>query len=193
MSDDGTCRSRGFPSLGIACWSFIWGLAEATFFFIVPDVLLTGIAIHSTRSGITACLYALAGALIGGICMFTWGYNNAESAKSFLEQIPAIDREMIETVSQNIVDDGQLALFLGPLQGRPYKIYAVSAGDQETNIASFLLISIPARFIRFLLLTAIAGWIATSVAKRVSRSRLYGVHALCWLSFYCWYFSHFGF
>ena len=44
----------------------LWGFAEATVFFIVPDVLLSWLALRSPKSGLIACLFALLGALIGG-------------------------------------------------------------------------------------------------------------------------------
>ena len=128
MSDDNSGRRRGLPALGIEALAFIWGLAEATVFFIVPDVLLTFLAIDNLKRACWACVIALAGSLIGGACMFAWGARNPSGTHAFLEKVPAIDAEMIETVIQNIEETGQAALFLGPLAGRPYKIYAVNAG-----------------------------------------------------------------
>jgi hypothetical protein len=47
----------------------LWGLAEATLFFIVPDVWLTLITVWSPRKALIACLFALLGALAGGALM----------------------------------------------------------------------------------------------------------------------------
>ena len=47
------------------------GLAEATLFFIVPDVLLSYIGRDNLRKGLVACLYSLMGAMIG--CCFWMG------------------------------------------------------------------------------------------------------------------------
>ena len=44
----------------------IWGAAEATLFFIVPDVFLSWLALSDRRQALIACLYALLGALVGG-------------------------------------------------------------------------------------------------------------------------------
>ncbi len=53
--------------MGVKLTSLIWGFAEATFFFIVPDVLLTLIALKNWRLATRACLWSLGGALIGGV------------------------------------------------------------------------------------------------------------------------------
>lgn len=47
--------------------AFCWGLAEATFFFIVPDVLLTAITIVSVPRALRALVFSLLGATIGGV------------------------------------------------------------------------------------------------------------------------------
>ena len=192
MSNDSTGSPGRFSSLGIGCWSFLWGLAEATVFFIVPDVLLTGVAIRCTKTSLKACVYALAGAMIGGVCMFIWGQQDAKSAHRLLESIPAINAEMIDTVDRQMHEDGPLALFTGPLRGRPYKIYAVNAGAQETDLSTFILVSMPARMIRFVLLAVIAAFAAQRLLRRFSEKQVICVHVAGCCFFYSWYFSHFG-
>ena len=44
----------------------LWGFAESTLFFIVPDVLLTWLALSLPRRALRACYWALGGALAGG-------------------------------------------------------------------------------------------------------------------------------
>src|SRR5438270_13950747 len=81
-------RVTGGAALALA---FIWGLGEATFFFIVPDVLLTLIATRSLRSAIKATIAALAGALIGGVVMVAFAHTWPETARAFLLHIPGIN------------------------------------------------------------------------------------------------------
>jgi hypothetical protein len=49
--------------------ALIWGFAEATVFFVVPDVLLTAIPVRDLRAASLACFLALLGALAGGTLM----------------------------------------------------------------------------------------------------------------------------
>src|SRR3546814_4475619 len=46
--------------------SLLWGFAEATVFFVVPDVWISRRALSSWRAALRSCGFALAGALVGG-------------------------------------------------------------------------------------------------------------------------------
>ena len=166
-----------------------WGLVEATVFFIVPDVLLTYLALKDPRRATKACLWALVGALVGGTAMFCWGNYNLKGAEGFLTEIPAIDKQLLQKVEGQIENDGVKATFYGPITGRPYKIYAVYAAGKDVNFLTFFLISIPARLLRFILLTWITWWVASKLlAKLQARSRTFILSGI-WIAFYGWYFS----
>jgi membrane protein YqaA with SNARE-associated domain len=192
MSDDHTGRRGRFPSLAVNAISSGWGFAEATFFFIVPDVLVTWFAVSCIRKASWACLWAVIGSLLGGILMYSWGAHNATSAEEFLVRIPAINAEMVEKVGDQVEQGGTKALFLGPPSGRPYKIYAVKAGSQDQGWISFLLVSIPARLIRFLLLSWLVGWLCHCLFNQVRLRTKRLIHLACWLTFYSWYFMATG-
>ena len=138
----------------------LWGFAEATLFVIVPDVLLTMMAVSSLRRALIACLFALLGALAGGALMYQWGARDRETALATLDRLPAIGPDMIREVAAELRTHGLFALFFGPMKGVPYKIYAAQASAHGIGLGSFLLVSIPARLIRFGLLTLVAGMIS---------------------------------
>src|SRR5699024_4595805 len=56
----------------IHAWAAAWGLAEGTFFFIVPDVWLSWVALQKPRTARKAALSALAGAMAGGAFVHAW-------------------------------------------------------------------------------------------------------------------------
>src|SRR5437868_1692315 len=58
-----------------------WGYAEATLFFLVPDVLLSWVALRDPRAAGVACFWALAGALLGGATMYAWGAADPGTAR----------------------------------------------------------------------------------------------------------------
>ncbi|MFP6892138.1 MAG: hypothetical protein VCA18_00205, partial [Opitutales bacterium] len=90
-----------------------WGLVEATVFFIVPDVLLTYLALKDPRRATKACIWTLVGALVGGTAMFCWGNYDPKGAEGFLAEIPAIDEKLLHKVEQQIENNGVKATFYG--------------------------------------------------------------------------------
>jgi membrane protein YqaA with SNARE-associated domain len=59
------CASSAAPLI-----AFIWGLAEATLFFIVPDVYLGFVALFDWRRALRALAAPIAGAVLGGALMY---------------------------------------------------------------------------------------------------------------------------
>jgi membrane protein YqaA with SNARE-associated domain len=174
--------------------AFAWGAAEASFFFIVPDVMLTLIACRALKQALKATIAALAGAVIGGALMYAYGAKSPERARSFLDQVPAISPQLISRVEGQIDERGLPAVMIGPVTGVPYKIYAVEWGARRGNILWFILISIPARYIRFLLSVLIARAIARLIAPW-TRHRIeieLSLLAVVWITFYSFYFSRLG-
>ena len=106
-----------------------------------------------------------------------------------ISQIPAIDEELLNKVEQQIDDDGVKATFFGPIAGRPYKIYAVYAGAKDISFPSFLLVSIPARLLRFILLTWITWWVANKLLTKLQTRQKAFVLTAVWIAFYSWYFA----
>lgn len=166
----------------------LWAFAEATFFIIVPDVLLSWLALRSIRHALIANLFALLGALIGGATIWLWAQNHADLARTFLESLPAISGAMILGVQEQLAELGITALFLGPLGGTPYKIYAVEAADMGYGLAIFLAVSIPARLGRFVLVTIVSGAASQALRRRLSLHTVQIIHIIFWVAFYAWYF-----
>ena len=164
-----------------------WGLAEATLFFFVPDVFLSWVALENPKRAFVACGFALAGALVGGAAMFAWGGVDAESVRAALDAVPGIRPDMIAAVRVDLEEHGPIALFTGPPRGVPYKIYAAEWGALGGGLAGFLLQSVLARVLRFLLAAAIAGLLRRHVLAKLSLRACRAIHVAFWLAFYAWY------
>ena len=104
--------------------AFGWGLAEATFFFIVPDVLLTLIACRALKLApvLKATVAALIGALAGGALMYTFGVRDPDTARAFLDHVPTISPALIAEVERQTNESGLLAVLIGPVKEIPYRI-----------------------------------------------------------------------
>lgn len=170
----------------------LWGFAEATVFFIVPDVLLTWIALQDYKRAFVACLWALGGALLGGSILWYLGNGDPDPARVLFTSLPGIDSGMITNVRSQVENDGLFALFIGPVIGTPYKLYAVESGNLGIGLVAFLLISIPARLMRFAFAVLFAGAVSHLLRKRLQLSVIRVMHVISWVLFYTWYFHVMG-
>lgn len=169
-----------------------WGVAEATLFFIVPDVLLSWVAIRRYKRAMICCAWATAGALVGGLAIWWLGAVDPEPVRVIFEGIPAISVEMIASVQEQLDSRGMFALFVGPLIGTPYKIYALEAAGAGFGLLLFLAVSIPARMMRFVIVTTVAAAGSHVFGKLVSTHVLFIMHITVWTIFYAWYFHVMG-
>ena len=174
--------------------SFMWGMAEASIFFIVPDVALSFIAMrYGFKAAFKGLLWVLVGALIGGIGMYWLGRFFPDKIYRFLDWIPGISPELIGIVEAQISRHQSLALYIGPFKGIPYKIYTARWGMLGENVAVMVLVSIFARGLRFFSTAALA-YYAGIFLKRVFKSKSAPMVALIlfWVFFYIFYFIYFG-
>ncbi|NIM93678.1 MAG: hypothetical protein GTO18_08195 [Anaerolineales bacterium] len=169
---------------------FLWGLAEATLFFIVPDVYLGFVALLNWRKGLLAVLWTVVGALFGGAIMYFFAAENSQAATQIVLQVPLINPEMVQRVRDQMDSLGLISLVSGLFQGIPYKIYAVQAGGQNQPILDFLLMSIPARLARILPATGAAGIAGVALQKIVKRQTIgtLSFYILFWIGLYLIYF-----
>lgn len=168
----------------------LWGFAEATLFFVVPDVLLSfAVLKRGWRRAIVAAGAATAGAVVGGGLMYLWGRQDAAGAQAALDLVPAIAPPMIAAVRQAMLNAWPTELFAGAVSGVPYKIYAVEAGARGLDLVAFLGASIVARFARFagtILLTELGRRLLVAADRARWRMPLL---AAFWLCLYGVYFA----
>jgi membrane protein YqaA with SNARE-associated domain len=191
-------RWNAFADSREAAVALAWGFAEATLFFVVPDVwvgLLAMFSWRAGRAGLRAVALTVVGALIGGALMHAVGAHLApDRSARLLDAVPAISPGMIERVEREMRERGPASTLLGPLQGTPYKIYARTAGSQGQPLGATLLWTIPARGARFLLIAMVAS-LYGALLRRVTRQPgwLLGPYLFAWVLFYAAYFRANGF
>ena len=190
MTERDVRKRGGIERIGAANGiAFIWGLAEATVFFLVPDVWLTRLAVRDFRRAFIASLWALAGAILGGIVLWAFArHGAAERLFAAFDLLPGISPALIEKSGRAMEERGLVSLATGALAGQPYKLYAVHAGATGVVFVPFLLASLVARLFRFLLTSAIARTIGRMFEYRGERFVL-RLHGVVWLVFYLCYFS----
>lgn len=172
---------------------FIWGFAESTLFFIIPDVLLSLYAIQKNTfvRVILANVICVLGAIVGGTIMYSLSATNIDVI-SVLMHIPAIHPHMVEHVHEQLSSNVFIALITGPLFGVPYKIFA-SVAPEYTSLILFLMVSIPARLARFLFISVLSYVLSHYVFNQLSMTAKYCVWGAVWLIGYSIYFYLIGF
>jgi hypothetical protein len=174
--------------------ALLWALAEATLFFIVPDVWLTVVAVRrGIRKAMVACGFAVLGALIGGGAMYVWASAEPASARAALSHVPGISAAMVERAGAALHAQGVLAMVFGAFAGVPYKIYAVEAPGADVGLALFLAMSVPARLMRFLLLSGMAATFTGILDGLLSKRVVLAIVIALWVAFYAVYWALVGF
>ncbi len=171
-------------------FGFAWGVAEATLFFIIPDVLVSWAALVGFRPGIKTLGEVIAGSLLGGGLMYGWASLAPEQAALAVSYVPFVREQMFAEVHQQYQDFGMAGLFVGPSSGIPYKIYAVLAPPLHQPFL-FLLFTIPARLERIFstwVLFATFGWFLRAHINRQPRFALF-LFASFWTVVYITYWS----
>ena len=166
----------------------VWGFAEATLFFLVPDVHLTRVALRDGRLALSAALAATAGALAGGALLWAWGAADPAAALAVLERVPAVSPALLERVRAELLADGWAALALGPSRGTPYKLYAATSGALGMSLLGLLLVSAPARLVRFATLSLVAAALCRGPLAGWSLAARQRLHLVLWGAFYAGYF-----
>lgn len=165
----------------------LWGLAEGTLFFVVPDVLYSLVAAYRPGRALAHIGLATAGAVLGGLVMFTWSLRAPERAREVVAAVPAVGVRMLDETEARLRARGSLALFDRPLGGVPYKVYAVLA-PEHFSLGRFLLLSPLARIERFA-----PSWLAFTLLWALTRRLadrwrlVLGIHALSWTVIYVYY------
>ena len=170
---------------GLWLAGFLWGLAEATVFFVVPDVLLTIVA---QRRGLfpalAVSLVVVVGAMLGGLAMWWIGGAYPGAAISFLDHIPATSKDMIDAARAALAHEPFEALLAGAFSGAPYKVFGATAQVAGVSAPGFLLITIPARAVRFVLAIVVTVVIDRVAAMWLSSRARLSILAGFWVVFY---------
>ena len=173
--------------------ALIWGFAEATLFFIVPDVWLSFVAIRrGAAKAFRAMLAAIAGALAGGAFMLLWARNDIATVWQTLDMVPFITPGLLDRVQNELVNHGILAMFTGAFSGAPYKIYAALSGAAGLNLPGFLALSLVARGLRFAAAIALTLAARQVMSRWLDRDKQTMALAGFWVIFYGVYFSIFS-
>jgi len=182
-------REPGRLGAGLVLACVGWGLAEATLFFVIPDVLLTWIATRSRRRALWGCAFALVGALAGGSAMYRWSAGDHLAAVAAVDRVPFVPSATVARVERDLERSGGLAVIAGAWMGRPYKLYAVEAPAAGMSASAFLAATVPARLLRFVAFVLVASAVARRVTRRWGARATTILWAAVWIVNYAIYWT----
>jgi membrane protein YqaA with SNARE-associated domain len=165
----------------------LWGYAEATRFWLVPDILLGWIALNRPAWVMPSVIAATIGAVLGGAAM----HQHAREERARLTQIPGISEAMLIDAHERFASQGWGALVRAPIDGIPYKVYATEAGVAGAPLAELIAWTPAARAWRFLLTAVGAALIGRvfSLSVRRNEGRWFIATVGFWVVVYARYFA----
>jgi membrane protein YqaA with SNARE-associated domain len=168
----------------------LWGFAEATLFFVVPDVLLTWIVIRrGVRRALMAAVLSALGAALGGAAMVLWGASDPHGSRAAVDLVPLVGPAMIDEAATEMSQSWLLALLAGAFRGVPYKIFAQQAGVQGIDPVLFILATVAARLARFIVAVLLAAGLVKALGRIGHAGKAGWAWAGFWLAFYAGYWS----
>jgi len=167
---------------------FLWAFAEGTIFFIVPDVLISLVALFSFRRFSVCAIAATLGSIIAGMLVYYMAAYQPADTKTIIQSVPFVTQKMFVAVQTGYDHHGAWALATAPISGIPYKIHAFLA-PAHVEMLPFILISIPARLLRFFVVGGLSFLIGFLARRRKGNpsGKLLAAHAIFWSIFYALY------
>lgn len=174
--------------------AFLWGFAESTLFFVVPDVAVGAVALLVPRRAWRAALAAVAGAVVGGVVLWMGAQVAGESLRGVIDAVPAVRSPMFEAVRASLAGYGGAAMLIAPFSRIPYKVYALEMSLAGWSLPSLLGWTLVGRSLRLGPVAAAmagAGWLARRIGVPV-RAQV-ALYATGWIALYGVYWWVTGF
>ncbi|HEV8612306.1 MAG TPA: hypothetical protein VGQ73_02275 [Gemmatimonadales bacterium] len=169
---------------------FWWGFAEGLFFFVVPDVYISFVALFSPRAGAVAWLSSIGGSAVAVSAIYLVTVVLGLGYLRFLELIPGISGALLERVGGRLATEGLPYTPFLVFGGVPLKVYGALAFSLGHSLGSVLVWTVFARIVR------IAPTFAAAAAVRLLFRRMIDARATVWcallvgfwVAFYIFYF-----
>jgi membrane protein YqaA with SNARE-associated domain len=134
-----------------APWAlFLLAFAEASFFPIPPDVLLTAMALGSPKKSLRYSAICTAGSVLGGCFGYAIGALLFDAVGRPILQLYGY-LPQFEKISLQFAQHDFLFIFIAALTPIPYKVFTIAAGvcSRDVSLQVLILASIAGRGLRF--------------------------------------------
>jgi len=126
-----------------------------SFIFPVPTAIIITAGTALKLDPLSVVIFATVGSVIGALVGYFIGIKGGRPALIWL-----FDEKRIKRVDKLFEKYGVFAVGLAAFSPLPFKIFTISAGVARMNVISFVLISIPCRFLQFLLFALFGNWLS---------------------------------
>lgn len=147
---------------------FVWAMAEALVWFVIPEFLLILLVFMRIRRKRELLYYDIAGTAAGTLIAFA-----AHVPVRLIDKLPYIQPNMVLQVKYWFNHHGILGLAYQPFSGVPYKVFTNLAPHYHFFILTFLIVAVIVRISRYyliyLFLTSIYPFLHTYVYRNYVR------------------------
>jgi len=154
MFEQFTNFSRDFIAENGAIGVFIVAILES-FIFPVPTAIIITTATALRMDPMFVVIIATIGSVLGAVVGYNIGLLGGRPILVWL-----FDEGKIKKVDVLFEKYGIYAVGLAAFTPLPFKVFTISAGVARMRIIPFILVSIPCRFIQFLLFALFGNWLA---------------------------------
>ena len=140
---------------------FLLALAESSFFPVPPDILLIALCIGAVTKSFRFAAICLAGSVVGGLIGYSIGYflwqtpSGEETALAAFFFDHVFSREAFSEVEQLYNKYDFWIVFTAGFTPLPYKLFTISSGVFDINLAMFAIASIVSRGLRFFIIAGL--------------------------------------
>lgn len=191
---------------------FFWGFNEGLWFFVIPDIALSLIALKGWKPALYSTIATVLGAMLSAILLYTVVSKSGvpELLLLKIEEIwsyfPGYYPKMFTRAASHLSSSGAKGLLIGPTSGIPYRFYVLEAIQQNISLKDLLFWTPLARLQRI----AIAPIVVLAIQFVFFKSRpkfsekwksrlndkrfkkiLFVILCIYWIYIYVWYWGSF--
>jgi membrane protein YqaA with SNARE-associated domain len=126
-----------------------------SFIFPVPTAIIITAGTTLKLDPISVVIFATIGSVIGAVIGYFIGVHGGRPILIWL-----FDEKKISKVDRLFEKYGVYAVGLAAFSPLPFKLFTISAGVARMNIITFMLVSLPCRFLQFLLFALFGNWLS---------------------------------
>lgn len=132
----------------------VLAFAESSFFPVPPDVLLIVLALAAPKRSFWFAAVCSIASVVGGLAGYAIGYFVWQGVDQFFFTY-VFSEETFRQVAELYQDNAFWAVFTAGFTPIPYKVFTITGGVCQIDLATFLLASVISRSARFFTVAAL--------------------------------------